>query len=63
MRIPTLALICLIATGLHAQFISEKSYTVPGVTLERPFLAKGDFNHDTKLDVLFSASNDRDVAT
>jgi len=56
MRIPTLALLCLITTSLQGQFISEKLFTVQGATLDKTFLAKGDFNHDAKLDVLFSAT-------
>ncbi len=57
MRIAALTLIFYFsAASLHAQFIPEKSFTVPGATINGTFLAKGDFNHDTKLDVLFSAT-------
>src|SRR5882672_350624 len=57
MRIAPLMLgLCLLIRSSQAQFIQQKTFTLPGGSLGN-FLAKGDFNHDGKLDVLFSALN------
>ena len=58
MRIaPLMLVLCLLVGLAQAQFIPEKSFTLPGGTLGNHFLAKGDFNHDGKLDVLFPGTN------
>jgi hypothetical protein len=57
MRTATLAvLLSLFVPISQAQFIPEPAYTVSGQELSN-FLAKGDFNHDGKLDVLLSGDN------
>jgi hypothetical protein len=57
MRIAVLALTLSLLVGLsQAQFIPEKTVTLSGGNLGS-FLAKGDFNGDGKLDVLFSATD------
>ena len=58
MRIATLALTLSLFVGLsQAQFIPEKTITLSGGNLNF-LLAKGDFNGDGKLDLLFSATDD-----
>src|SRR5579864_7831542 len=65
MRITGLSLLlCLLASISQAQFIPERSFTFAGGNLDNAFLAKGDFNHDGKLDILFGAtstSNQREL--
>jgi FG-GAP-like repeat len=57
MRIaPLMLVLCFLISDSQAQFIPEKSFTLPGGSLGH-FLAKGDFNHDGKLDVLLSGTN------
>jgi hypothetical protein len=46
----------LFVASSQAQFIPEPTFTLSGQNLIN-FLAKGDFNHDGKLDVLLSARN------
>jgi hypothetical protein len=56
-RIATLTIVLsLFVASSQAQFIPEPVSTVSGQNLA-DFLAKGDFNHDGKLDVLLSAHN------
>jgi hypothetical protein len=58
MRFSILMLILRFFVGsLQAQFIPEKSFTLPEGTLGNHFLAKGDFNRDGELDVLFPGTN------
>ncbi len=58
MRIAPLVLVlCLLIGHSQAQFIPEKSFTLPAGNLGIRFLAKGDFNRDGKLDVLGSGTN------
>jgi hypothetical protein len=58
MRIATLTLIlCIFVASSQAQFIQQKTFTLATGNLDNRFLAKGDFNRDGKLDVLFSANN------
>ncbi len=57
MRIATLTMVLsLFVASSQAQFIPEPTFTLSGQNLIN-FLAKGDFNHDGKLDVLLSARN------
>ena len=57
MRIATLTLLLCLFTGLsQAQFIPQKTVAFAGGSLNQ-FLAKGDFNGDGKLDILFSGTN------
>ena len=55
-KLPVALLLALIATIAQAQFIQSKVYNLSSGGLNL-MLAKGDFNGDSKLDVLFSASN------
>jgi hypothetical protein len=60
MRTVALTLIlCLSAALSQGQFIPEKTFTLPSAsgTLGSSFLAKGDFNGDGKLDILFPANS------
>jgi len=65
MRNLTAALLLILTVNVaHAQFIQPKVYNLSSGGLE-VMLAKGDFNRDSKLDVLFSAvdgSNQPEVA-
>ncbi|MGC2400176.1 MAG: VCBS repeat-containing protein, partial [Acidobacteriaceae bacterium] len=57
MRIATLTVVLsLFVASSQAQFIPEPTSTLSGQDLFN-FLAKGDFNHDGKLDVLLSGEN------
>ena len=57
MRIATLTLVlAFFVASSQAQFIPEPTSTLSGQDLFN-FLAKGDFNHDGKLDVLLSGEN------
>src|SRR5579863_3104032 len=53
-KLPAALLFILIVTIAHAQFIQPKVYNLSAGGLNQ-MLAKGDFNRDGKLDVLFSA--------
>ncbi|HET6178783.1 MAG TPA: VCBS repeat-containing protein [Candidatus Sulfotelmatobacter sp.] len=54
----TLALVLFVSTALtQAQFKTERSFTLSSGRLGVDFLAKGDFNHDGKLDVLLPATS------
>ncbi len=58
MRIASFMLVlCLLVGNAQAQFIPERAFTLPVGTLGNHFLAKGDFNHDGKPDILFSGTN------
>ena len=58
MRIATLSLFLAVFLGIsQGQFIQEKAFKLPAGLALVNLLAKGDFNHDNKLDVLVSARN------
>jgi hypothetical protein len=59
MRTAVLTLIlCFAAALAEGQFIPEKTFTIPSGNLGNAFLAKGDFNQDGKLDILFPATSE-----
>jgi hypothetical protein len=62
MRIaPFVLILCCLVGSVQAQFIPEKTFTLSGGNLGTTFLAKGDFNRDGKLDVLFSGNNSSEL--
>ncbi len=55
-KVTTVLLLILSAAFAQAQFIQPKVFNLSSGGIDQ-MLAKGDFNHDNKLDVLFSASD------